>query len=519
MSQTNNPELNNNSSSIMSDIQPNLQQLVEELQSIRATWKLFGLHLGIPNDDLEAIDVDKTNVGDKLYVLCYKWLQMKPRGTWNDIVKALKKIERLDLAESLEKKYIKHHRSMPPKVAVEPPPLMRAACTGNVYALRALLQSNIDPDEAIDGATALYMASQNGHYQCVDLLLQSKANLDVQTNEGRTALYIASQTGHHQCVDLLLHSKANPDIQSNEGATALCIASQNGHDQCVDLLLHSKANLDVQTNEGLTALFIASQHGHDQCVDLLLHSKANPDVQTNNGFTALYAASQNGHHQCVDLLLQSKANPNILTKNGVAPLTAAVFSKYHHIASMLLEHNADPNSCVYNPLFVACDKGHLSLVSLLLQYGALVNIPGKISPLTMAVKRGHYDIAKSLINAGANVNIQEQYATPCGITPLMTASTYGNLPMVQLLLQSGADVMIQDKEGYTAYDAAKGHQHQKILTLLTIKLFEQAQKHLLQSEESHDSASPQQHQDNDERQTEESSLETIRNHFNSIMFD
>ena len=86
-----------------------LQQLVEKLQSIRATWKLFGLFLGIPDDDLEAIDVDKKNVEDKLYVLCYKWLQMKPRGTWNDIVKALKKIQRLELAERLEKKYIKHH--------------------------------------------------------------------------------------------------------------------------------------------------------------------------------------------------------------------------------------------------------------------------------------------------------------------------------------------------------------------------------------------------------------------------
>ena len=93
----------------MSDTQPNLQQLVEELQSIRATWKLFGLFLGIPDDDLEAIDVDKRNVEDKLCALCYKWLQMKPRGTWNDIVKALKKIQRLELAERLEKKYIKHH--------------------------------------------------------------------------------------------------------------------------------------------------------------------------------------------------------------------------------------------------------------------------------------------------------------------------------------------------------------------------------------------------------------------------
>ena len=869
----------------MSDIQPNLQQLVEELQSISTKWKLFGLFLGIPDDDLEAIDVDKRNVGDKLYALCCKWPRIKPRGNWKDIVKALKKIKRLDLAERLEKKYIKHHHpssdtsydrmstslSPPYQSAVtsspgtcttddntetthvdvpkefkndvddlavqftyllsciksglkqklinnqlnldqlgrfisdllsipyEPlqvtegrdeidilfrqfrdylsfvhstdllrhidkkylncmlqdeiekydddidefmkstsviafkemirskgldkgipvilrlnrhwerrtlyhlrhltdylfedsssllkfdvihhsvltikytilrslllsllimvsrkvrgmkwagvlsiqvdtilmtvstnetgihpsdalleaayfnddqitndihllaniggdintistfkvstgildvTPLILAAEMGNISSLYALLHSKANPDiQANNGTTALFIASQNGQDQCVDLLLQSKANPDIQANDGVTALHIASQNGHDQCVDLLLQSKANPDIQANNGATALYIASQNGHDQCVDLLLQSKANPDIQANnDGTTALYIASENGHDQCVDLLLQSKANPDIQTNNGVTALYIASQNGHDQCVDLLLQSKANPNIQANNGATALLIAsqnghdqcvdlllqskanpdvsikfgrtalliaIIKKYHQIVKMLLEHNANPNVDVLglNPLSAACFGGDLSIVSLLLQYGAKIETPGV---LTIAIYIGYYDIAKSLINAGANVNVQEDdhVAGLHGTTPLMIASTHGNLPMVQLLLQSGADVMIQDKGGYTAYDAAKGHQHQKILTLLTIKLFEQARKYLSPSEESHESAivtSPQdddislesqssdttpqfnnddsesvsqQHQDNNERQTQESNLETIRNHFNSML--
>ena len=95
----------------MSDIQPNLPQLVEDLQAISTKWKLFGLYLGIPNDELEVIDEDKRNVGDKLLALCCKWPQIKPRGTWEDIVKALKKIKRLDLAEKLEEKYIELNTS------------------------------------------------------------------------------------------------------------------------------------------------------------------------------------------------------------------------------------------------------------------------------------------------------------------------------------------------------------------------------------------------------------------------
>ena len=165
-------------------------------------------------------------------------------------------------------------------------------------------------------------------------------------------------------------------------------------------------------------------------------------------------------------------------------------------------------------------------------------MPGVFFPLIIAVANGFYDIAKSLINAGANINVQEEMI---GATPLMIASARGNLPMVQLLLQSGADVMVQSKIGYTAYDAAKGCQHQKILTLLTIKLFEQAQKYLSPSEvyqESEIVTSPQddemilEPQSSDttpqfnsseivlQPKIEESnqfSIETIRNHFNSTL--
>ena len=96
----------------MSDIPPTLQQLVYELRSISTKWKTFGIFLGVPIDELEVIDEDKRNIEDKLLALCCKWPQIKPRGTWEDVVKALKKIKRLDLAERLEEKYIKLNTSV-----------------------------------------------------------------------------------------------------------------------------------------------------------------------------------------------------------------------------------------------------------------------------------------------------------------------------------------------------------------------------------------------------------------------
>ena len=105
------PEQITKESVVMSYIQPNLKQLFDELQHVRAKWRLLGLYLDVPNDELDAIDEDKQNLDDKLYALCCIWPHIKPQGTWKDVVKALKKIKRIDLAERLEEKYIKNNTS------------------------------------------------------------------------------------------------------------------------------------------------------------------------------------------------------------------------------------------------------------------------------------------------------------------------------------------------------------------------------------------------------------------------
>ena len=52
----------------------------------------------------------------------------------------------------------------------------------------------------------------------------------------------------HQVVELLLEEKADPNIQNNNGWTALIVASGNGHQQVVELLLEEKADPNIQSN-------------------------------------------------------------------------------------------------------------------------------------------------------------------------------------------------------------------------------------------------------------------------------
>ena len=96
--------------------------------------------------------------------------------------------------------------------------LLKAAFAGDLAQVRTLVEKGTDIDhQAWNGATALYMASQNGH----GALLDKGAEIDLQANNGVTALYIAAYQGHEGIVKALLAEGANVELRFNGGGTAL----------------------------------------------------------------------------------------------------------------------------------------------------------------------------------------------------------------------------------------------------------------------------------------------------------
>src|SRR5262245_44764625 len=72
-------------------------------------------------------------------------------------------------------------------------------------------------------------ASQEGHLECANILIESKADINLQANNGMTALYGACQAGHVDVVRLLIKNGCIVDHALPSGATALVIAAQRGH--------------------------------------------------------------------------------------------------------------------------------------------------------------------------------------------------------------------------------------------------------------------------------------------------
>ena len=86
-----------------------------------------------------------------------------------------------------------------------------------------------------DGASPLAVASQEGHTDCVNLLLQHAANVE-ETDDyiGATPLYWAAFEGHTEVVQFLIEQHADVNACCSTGASCLWTASFNGHtDVCL----------------------------------------------------------------------------------------------------------------------------------------------------------------------------------------------------------------------------------------------------------------------------------------------
>lgn len=63
----------------------------------------------------------------------------------------------------------------------------------------------------INGLTALHWACAYGQLMSVQLLLEAKAQIDIEGPDGETPLLLAASGGHHDVVRLLLSGAANPN--------------------------------------------------------------------------------------------------------------------------------------------------------------------------------------------------------------------------------------------------------------------------------------------------------------------
>ena len=322
--------------------------------------------------------------------------------------------------------------------------LLEAGANHNLKTI-ANLSSNI-----IGGKTALYIAcgsiglmpyNQEMEELVKLLLMKYNADPNISLDDGRTPLMIACYYRQHKVVNLLLQSGAYVNKQTDS------------------------------TQGKITALLLASQRNDTALASLLLNANADVNAQDLNGCTALSGACYHDNDEMMQCLLKAKANPNICSKNSVSPLNVyiASFDSKSSTVAALLKAGADPNisDIFYNrsPLHMACFHGHKDIVSLLLKAKAKVNAldcEGN-TPLCLAAYTCHEEAIKHLLEAGADTELENNSH---GWTPIFYAVANGHLGIVKHLIHHGASVK-RNRYGETPLDLAAHFGHIEILDTLS----------------------------------------------------
>ena len=185
--------------------------------------------------------------------------------------------------------------------------LYLAAANGHLDVVQLLLEASADKDKATDlGEKALHVAVANSQLAVVQLLLQY-SDKDKVAEDCATALPVASQNGHIDITRLLLKMGVDPNKVTTGNKSALHSAAQKGQLRLVQLLVEAGANKEQEDIVGHTALHLAAREGHKEVVQILLEAGADQTKMTKGGKTALDLAIENGHVEVEQLLQQHHA--------------------------------------------------------------------------------------------------------------------------------------------------------------------------------------------------------------------
>ena len=153
----------------------------------------------------------------------------------------------------------------------------------------------------------------------------------------------------------------------------------------------------------------------------LLRRGFDPNTVDPNGQTGLFIALREPSPKVAQLLIDwPKTDVNRLNSKGESALMLAALTDQRDLAEQLIKKGADVNKTGWTPLHYAATKGHLAIISLLLEQHAYIDAE-----------------------------------SPNGTTPLMMAAMYGTAAAVKLLLQEGADPQLKNQQGLTALEFAE----------------------------------------------------------------
>jgi ankyrin repeat protein len=453
--------------------------------------------------------------------------------------------------------------------------LIWAAYNGDADLVRRLLAAGADANAKNEfGSSAIAEAAIGGYTDVVAALLKGGADANLTNPEGETPLMEVARTGNVEAATLLLDAGADVNAIELWGEqSALMWAAAQKQPAMIKLLASRGADVDAHgavrnwerkvireprpkdmNQGGFTPLLYAAREGCIECARELVAAGADLDLADPHRVTPLVMALLNLHFDFAAYLIEAGADVNKWDLYGRSPLYMAADTstlpvqgngsmvvlpsmdklKAIDVARLLLDKGANVNAQLKRrppyrnvpqdrggdsilsqgatPLLRAARAGDTPMVKLLLERGALVDLPSNqgVTPLMAAAgvefglrvtrgrnrtEEGVMSTMRALLDAGADINARmlmeprgesaahllviEQRLSDYSYdyrgrqvpsvrakphrTALHGAAMKGFTSIVKFLAENGADLYAKDANGATALDLAEGNYNEPFL--------------------------------------------------------
>ena len=294
-----------------------------------------------------------------------------------------------------------------------------------------------DNDPHVDGVTAVHVAAQAGHLDCVNLLIEAGADVTILDDEERTPLLLAVKGNYGDVASALVKGGADPNtpyVDEEGDSHNLLVDSiivENG--EFSELLITSGADIYHQDDHQVTSLLQASHRGMTDVVKSLIKANTKSDwidTASDEGITSLIAACSEGHLEVVKALVDAGANVNAKDKDQTNSLMASSARGHSDIVEVLLKSGSNVNEQNVD--------GHTALM---FAYNGKNQVETLWERYTQFVQEAELEKA-----------VEGEDIDDGGTGPIIRKALDSHNKMVQLLISSGADQSIKDKEGHTAAD-------------------------------------------------------------------
>lgn len=202
--------------------------------------------------------------------------------------------------------------------------LINACAIGDLEKVKLIINSggvNLDYKK-FDGSSALIEAVQNYRYEIIKLLLESRADVNIQQKNGDTPLIIAIDLKFNEIVELLIDNKANVNTKNIYGETPLIMAACKDQIEIVEILMKNGADNRIMSQQNFTAFELSYEN--PEIMFLIKNQEVN--YQDDKGNTLLIEACQIKHVEYALFLMDKGADFFVKNNNNISAYDVLISS-------------------------------------------------------------------------------------------------------------------------------------------------------------------------------------------------